>query len=95
MKKPVHDELAFFCRMAAAPYPAYRTHVVGPVSIAPPGIMPDGGCALSGLQSTHVVGPVSIAPPGITPDGGGALSGLQNTHIVGPVSIVPPGIAFD
>ncbi|EPX3669298.1 hypothetical protein ACWY5N_003493, partial [Citrobacter koseri] len=42
-----------------------NAHIVGPVSIAPPGITPDGGCALSGLQNAHIVGPVSIVPPGI------------------------------
>ncbi|KXA06159.1 hypothetical protein HMPREF3207_00307 [Citrobacter koseri] len=44
-----------FCRMAASPpYPAYREHFVGPVSVAPPGITPDSGVtALSGLQEAH------------------------------------------
>ncbi|MDE9580944.1 hypothetical protein [Citrobacter koseri] len=39
---------------ASPPYPAYREHVVGPVSVAPPGITPDGGVnALSGLQGAR------------------------------------------
>jgi hypothetical protein len=45
---------------------------VGPVSVAPPGILalrwldrflPDGGGVLSGLLAP--VGPVSVAPPGV------------------------------
>ncbi|AVK73926.1 hypothetical protein CEP66_24475 [Citrobacter koseri] len=44
--------------MAAAPYPAYGAYaVVGPVSVAPPGAMPDGGCALSGLRSIRCCRP--------------------------------------
>ncbi|KWZ99388.1 hypothetical protein HMPREF0208_01027 [Citrobacter koseri] len=35
--------------MAASPYPAYSNTycIVGPVSVAPPGIMPDDGIAFS------------------------------------------------
>ncbi|SQB21711.1 Uncharacterised protein [Citrobacter koseri] len=39
---------------ASPPCPAYREHVVGPVSVAPPGTMPDDGVtALSGLQEAR------------------------------------------
>ncbi|WOJ31078.1 hypothetical protein R1917_01380 [Citrobacter koseri] len=41
-----------YCRMAAAPYPAYELPTetdVGRASEAPPANMPDGGYALSGL----------------------------------------------
>ena len=70
-----------FCRVAAGalpglPGPLTGSHLVGPVSAAPPGdairhgaaLLPGGGYALPGLPGpltrSHLVGPVSAAPPG-------------------------------
>ncbi|CAH5421808.1 hypothetical protein SL37_00296 [Klebsiella pneumoniae] len=68
-----------FCRVAAGtlpglPGPLTGSHLVGPVSAAPPGdairhgaaLLPGGGCALPGLlvRLRLSVGPVSAAPPG-------------------------------
>ena len=70
-----------FRRVAASalpglPGPLTGSHLVGPVSAAPPGdairhgaaLLPGGGYALPGLPGpltrSHLVGPVSAAPPG-------------------------------
>ncbi|PCP96743.1 hypothetical protein CQA13_26160 [Klebsiella pneumoniae] len=70
-----------FRRVAAGalpglPGPLTGSHLVGPVSAAPPGdairhgaaLLPGGGYALPGLPGpltrSHLVGPVSAAPPG-------------------------------
>ncbi|RTD30710.1 hypothetical protein EJ883_03170, partial [Klebsiella pneumoniae subsp. pneumoniae] len=79
-----------YCRVAAGalpglPGPLTRSHLVGPVSAAPPGdairhgaaLLPGGGYALPGLPGpltrSHLVGPVSAAPPGDAIRHGAAL----------------------
>ncbi|WP_342324807.1 AMP-binding protein [Kosakonia sp. BYX6] len=64
-----------------------------------PTVSPDGGCALSGLQTSDsgTVGLISEAPSGVLSDGGCALSGLQTSGpgTVGLISEAPSGVLSD
>ncbi|TDK07680.1 hypothetical protein E1922_02720 [Klebsiella pneumoniae] len=79
-----------YCRVAAGALPGLQepltgSHLLGPVSAAPPGdairhgaaLLPGGGYALPGLPGpltrSHLVGPVSAAPPGDAIRHGAAL----------------------